>query len=260
MFNHILFISALSAAYPVSATALEMVPVAGGTFERGATGGERDEHNTQQVRLSAFEIGKFEVTRGEYLAVMGSVPGASEGDLDLPVTEVSWRDALTFANALSVQGGLTPVYDLSSDEVAVDWSANGYRLPTEAEWEFAARGGVDSEGYIFAGSDNLSTVGWYQDNATAVRPVGQLAPNELGLHDMSGNVWEWVWDFYAPYPNAATVDPKGPESGDRRVSRGGSVTYDPNRARSTNRSAELRHAPSPHDNDLGFRLARNAAP
>ncbi len=244
-------------ANPAWSDAPHMIAIQGGTFERGALAGERDERNTQQVTVSGFQIGKFEVTRWEFLTVMGEVPGAADTDLDLPVTQVSWRDAVAFANALSFREGLAPVYTITDGTVEVDWTADGYRLPTEAEWEFAARGGVESEGFLFSGSDELRLVGWFQDTASSPQPVGQLAPNELGLHDMSGNVWEWVWDVYAPYPDAAEIDPTGPETGARRGSRGGSFAYDPNRARTTNRSAELRHAPSPHAPDLGFRLARN---
>ena len=241
----------------VQADVMPLVEVEGGSFVMGATAGERGERNTLNVTLDSFQIGMHEVTRGLYLSVMGTVPGNHDTDLDLPVTQVSWMDAVHFANALSEHEGLAPVYRISGSRVEADWSADGYRLPTEAEWEFAARGGTQSQGYLFAGGDDLASVGWYRNTSNAPQPVGQLQPNELGIFDMSGNVWEWVWDVYAPYPANAQTNPTGPDAGPRRVSRGGSFAYDPNRARTTNRSAEGRHAPLPYAQDLGFRLARN---
>lgn len=243
-----------AASEETDTSSIPMITVDGGTFVRGAISGEPDERGTQTVTLSAFRIGATEVTRGQFARVSGGEPGP---DADLPVTDVSWLDAVRFANAASALAGLDPVYALDGDVVTIDRTANGYRLPTEAEWEYAARGGALSEGFLFAGSDELEAVGWFEGNADGPRPVATLAANEFGLHDMSGNVWEWVWDVYAPYPAEAATDPAGPGGDGRRVSRGGSFAYDPNRARTTNRSAEGRHAPHPSASDLGFRLARN---
>ncbi len=240
---------------------IEMVRVEGGTFQRGSDNGEPDEAPVHQVTLSGFWIGTHEVTQAQYQAITGENPSNQSHGIgpNHPVTEVSWVDAIKFCNALSVREGLTPVYTLSGSAVTADWSANGYRLPTEAEWEFAARGGLQSRDHLYAGGDKINDVGWYRQNSNeSAQPVGAKVPNELGLHDMSGNVWEWVWDYYGPYTNAPKTDPRGPNTGSRRVSRGGSWVYDPNRGRSTNRSAEGRHAPAPAARDLGFRVARNA--
>lgn len=183
------------------------------------------------ITVSSFYIDKYELTQAGYQAVMGSNPASTYGvGSNYPVYKVSWFNAIEYCNRRSIQEGLTPCYSYSSygtnpddwpsgwntnsnnhTNVSCNWTANGYRLPTEMEWMFAAKGGNQSQGYPFSGSNDLNAVGWYWDNWGAstysTHTVGALAPNELGIYDLSGNVWEWCWDVY---------------SGSYRVARGGS--------------------------------------
>ena len=185
-----------------------MVYVEGGTFTMGATAEQKkttkSEKPTHSVTLSSFYIGKYEVTQSLWKAVMGSNPSHFEGD-NLPVENVSWNDCQTFLRKLNAMTG------------------KNFRLPTEAEWEFSARGGNWSRGYQYSGSNVLSDVAWYYDNSgSKTHNVGTKAPNELGIYDMSGNVWEWCQDRKGSYSSSAQTNPKGPSSGSLRVFRGGS--------------------------------------
>ena len=189
----------------------EMVYVEGGTFRMGATEeqGEDaadDEKPVHRVTLSSYLIGKHEVTQALWGEVMGVNPSVNEQGGDYPVENVSWFACQEFIGKLNARTGMK------------------FRLPTEAEWEYAARGGNRSKGYKYAGSDNLDEVGWYRDNIGSTHPVGQKKPNELGLYDMSGNVWEWCQDWYGDYTEESQTNPVGPQSGEwgDRVLRGGS--------------------------------------
>jgi formylglycine-generating enzyme len=190
---------------------------------------------------------------------------------DRPVINVSWYDAVAYCNWLSEQDGFTEVYTIKGKTVTVDWNADGYRLPTEAEWEYAAREGgrkvrfgngkdiADPEEINFNAHKNYqksySIDGKYRKQTV---PVGSLnSPNALGLHDMSGNVYEWCWDWYGAYPSTPETDPKGPDSGSYRVPRGGSWYSYPQNVRVAYRND---YAPGFRGNDIGFRLARNARP
>jgi len=181
----------------------------------------------------------------------------------LPVIEVTWYDAAAYCNWLSEKMGLTPCYRGSGKTIQCDFSANGYRLPTEAEWEYAARGGAKSLGFAYAGSDNPDEVAWYAANSGGVmHPVGQKKPNELGLYDMSGNLYEWCWDWYSAdyYAASPADDPKGPASppvvltprGPERVRRSGSWREDAQSIRVAFRSFDY----ATYVGDNGFRLVR----
>jgi formylglycine-generating enzyme len=203
-----------------------------------------------------FYMSKTEISQELYESVMGVNPSSTIGP-DLPVGRVSWFDAVSFANRLSLKEGLEPCYNIQGESVSwpKGFRCEGYRLPTEAEWEYSARAnGAGS----YAGSDNLSSVAWYEANSKGqVRPVAQLNPNAFGLFDMSGNVWEWVWDGYAPYPTGEAVDdPKGDNDSSYRIRRGGSVGH---LARYSRAAYRVRVDPNFRSYDIGFRLVRTAA-
>ncbi|NQV17667.1 MAG: SUMF1/EgtB/PvdO family nonheme iron enzyme [Armatimonadetes bacterium] len=202
----------------------EMIFVQGGTFEMGDHyfEGDEDELPVHSVYLDSYYIGKYEVTQAEYEAVVGTNPSYFIGD-DLPVEQVSWYDAVTFCNLKSQQEGLTPCYNL--DDWSCNFSANGYRLPTEAEWEYAARGGVNwTDDYRHSGCHEIGELpyyAWYSDDQT--HPVGTKLPNQLEVFDMSGNVWEWCNDWYGfdYYSSSPPSNPHGPDDEFGRILRGG---------------------------------------
>jgi formylglycine-generating enzyme required for sulfatase activity len=215
--------------------------------------GSGDQQPIHQVTLSPFFMGKYEVTQKEWIAVMGSNPSRFKGDEQLPVESVSWNDAVSFCNKLSAMRGLSPCYTISGRDVVCDFSKNGYRLPTEAEWEFAARGGSGGGTGPFSGGSDANSVAWYRGNSKGkTHPVGQLHPNALGVFDMSGNVWEWCWDRYGAYPADSQTDPQGALRGFSRVARGGSWFDGDKDLRTTNRS---NGGSGPN---YGFRLAMTA--
>ncbi|MBI9030835.1 SUMF1/EgtB/PvdO family nonheme iron enzyme [bacterium] len=231
------------------------VLVPGGTFTMGRTTGSggSDELPTHQVTLSSFYIGKYEVTQAEYQAVMGTNPSYFSGS-DKPVEGVTWYNAVQYCNARSIEEGLTPCYNTTTWEC--DFSANGYRLLTEAEWEYAARGGTNNPDYLYSGSDDIHSVAWYGHNSgRTTHNVGTKAPNSLGIYDMSGNVWEWCNDRYGSYSSSALTDPVGPATGSGRVNRGGS--WD---GSATNCRVAFRIESFPADgyDIVGFRLARSS--
>jgi formylglycine-generating enzyme required for sulfatase activity/uncharacterized caspase-like protein len=236
-----------------------LVRVQGGAFRMGSTDGESDERPVHEVRVSDFSIGKYEVTFEEYDAFCvatgrGRPADNGWGRGKRPVINVSLYDAVAYCNWLSEQVGLRPCYALSGTSVQADFRADGYRLPTEAEWEYAARGGVLSRGYRYAGGDRLVEVAWYGGNSGGrTQPVGTKATNELGLHDMSGNVWEWCWDWHGSYPSSLAVDPTGPLSGRYRVLRGGSWFFNEYFCRAATR---VNVVPVKRDFYVGFRVAR----
>ena len=217
-----------------------MVHVEGGTFTMGATSEQGsdawdDERPTHQVTLSSFSIGKYEVTQEEWEAVMGNNPSNFKG-AKKPVEQVSWNDCQAFIRKLN------------------ELTGRNFRLPSEAEWEFAARGGTKSIGYKYAGGDNIGNVAWYTDNSgSTTHDVGQKSPNELGLYDMSGNVFEWCQDWYGSYSSSSQTNPKGAISGSDRVNRGGSWGNYGWRCRVSNRNGDT---PSDRNYYLGFRLAQ----
>ncbi len=224
-----------------------MVPVEGGTFTMGATSEQGSdaydsEKPAHQVSLSSFSIGKYEVTQEEWEAVMGSNPSAIlEDSLNfsvggkVPVIMVSWDDCQAFIRKLNAMTG------------------KQFRLPTEAEWEYAARGGNQSKHYKYAGSNDIGSVAWYDGNSgSETHPVGQKQSNELGLYDMTGNVWEWCQDWNGDYSSSAQTNPTGSGSGSYRVSRGGSWRYFASGCRVSYRNSDM---PDYRECDLGLRLA-----
>jgi len=239
---------------PQSATG-NMVWVEGGTFMMGSDVGEDWDKPVHRVTVKGFYISKYQVTQAEWTAVMGNNPSNFKGD-NLPVEQVSWLDAIEFCNRLSEKEGLTPCYRSSGSNITCDWNANGYRLPTEAEWEYAANGG--SNVFLvtaYAGSNNADAVAWYYENSeNKTHPVGTKTPNGLGLYDMSGNVWEWCWDWYVAYSSGVQTDPRGASSGINRVMRGGSWRHPAKFGRSAGR---YNHPPSYRLSYNGFRIVRS---
>ena len=242
------------------AGAYELVALAGGRFEMGCTPEQRgdcdsDEKPVHSVTVSGFLMGRYEVTQGLWVDVMGSNPSYFDScGEDCPVENVSWLDVAAFANKLSKREGLEPCYEISGDDVR--WpdglSCEGYRLPTEAEWEYAARA---DDGTKYAGSNTPDDVAWTGSNAgRKTHPVGELAPNGWGLYDMSGNVYEWVWDWEGDYQSGSSVDPTGPSIGSDRVSRGGSWYFSQRFTRVADRNYG---SPSYRRSRLGFRLSRS---
>ena len=229
--------------YTVNGVSFTMVNVEGGTFTMGATPEQGDdatnyEKPAHQVTLSSYSIGQTEVTQALWLAVMGSNPSDFTGDLQRPVEKVSWYDCQEFITQLNALTG------------------QSFRLPTEAEWEYAARGGNKSQGNKYAGSSNIDEVCWYADNSNATsHPVATKSPNELGLYDMSGNVYElcqdWWYEDYS-YISGEQINPTGPTSGTKRVMRGGSHRMDSNRCRVSRRGYAT---PTNSGNYVGLRLA-----
>jgi len=233
----------------------EMVRIEPGEFRMGSPSGEKDRDDDEtrhQVSITqGFAIGSTEVTQALYKAVMGENPSRFKGNNN-PVEQVSWHDVVELCNRLSEMEGLESAYRISGETVTWDRSANGYRLPTEAEWEYAARGGEEQ---VYSGSDDIGDVAWYSSNSgKRTHEVGGKQANGWGLYDMTGNVWEWVWDWYGEYPSGTVTDPVGPSTGSNRVHRGGSWYDTPRGARVANR---IRYVPGYRFNDLGFRLARS---
>ena len=201
----------------------QMVSIEGGSFDMGNDEGTKDEGPVHQVTVGSFELSKFEVTKELYATVLNRDVEKNQGDRK-PYDKATWYDAVDFCNKLSELKGLTPCYSGSGENIQCDFSADGFRLPTEAEWEYAARGGADSHGFRYSGSDNLDEVAWYEMNSSkGPHEVGTKKPNSLGLYDMSGNVSEWCWDWYRRdyYQEGGSSNPTGPERGRQRIMRGG---------------------------------------
>ncbi|GHT74739.1 hypothetical protein FACS189456_6360 [Bacteroidia bacterium] len=249
----------------------DMIAVKGGTFIMGSDNTiDNRASPPHSVTLSNFHIGKYEVTQKLWRDVMGSYPDTSAsmqpstapglGD-NYPIYYISWNDIVgtpSGGNVGYTERGIDYYTDGFCYQLSV--KANGgtlgtkhYRLPTEAEWEYATRGGAQSKGYTYSGSDSIDDVAWYHDNADGIiHPVGTKAANELGIYDMSGNVWEWCSDWWrANYSSSAQTNPTGASSGDTRAVRGGSLGLGTRYCRVAHR---YQYAPHERYRYLGFRL------
>ena len=238
---------------------VDLIYVQGGEFMMGSDSSEAidDEKPVHKVKVDSFYISKYEVSQKLYKKIMGENPSGYVGE-NKPVAPVTWFNAVKFCNKLSEKHELTPVYSINGKKVECNWDGDGYRLPTEAEWEYAARGGQKSNGYKYSGSNNIDEVAWYSENSEdGFHPVGMKEPNELGLYDMSGNVYEWCWDWWKfdYYSNSSFSNPKGPSMGSYRAARGGSWGFYASGVRIANRA---RFTPSGSVSYIGFRLVRNA--
>jgi len=218
----------------------EMITVEGGSFMMGSTIGNSNELPVHSVNLRTFKIAKYEVTQKLWKAVMGTNPSYFTGDANRPVESVSWDEIQQFIIKLN------------------EITSKTYRLPTEAEWEYATRGGNQSLGYDYAGSNDVNAVAWYHDgnSGSITHSIGTKAPNELGLYDMSGNVAEWCQDWYSGtyYSISPSTNPVGPVSGVERVQRGGSWSDIAYGCRSAYRDFDY---PNNRNYDIGFRLAHD---
>ena len=241
--NRIVYLEKIEAIHPTHFRFLqsryypEMVLVEGGEFEMGNIEGDEDERGVHQVQLDNFYLSKTETTNWQYyLFAKGKQREMRPPSWQIwgnnPVVYVDWYDAVEYMNWLSSKKGKTASYEINKMQkdtnsrfddkqwlVTWDSTAIGYRLPTEAEWEYAAKGGKQKQSYKYAGSDTIEEVGWYDKSRT--QAVAQLKANALGIYDMSGNVWEWCYDWYGNYPSSPQKNPQGPKNGLNRVLRGG---------------------------------------
>jgi formylglycine-generating enzyme required for sulfatase activity len=241
----------------VGRTAVEMVPVAAGKFMMGS----EDQQNEQPRRLvritKPFLIGAYAVTQALYETLVGHRPlSVFWGCDEFPVDSVSWFDAITFCNLLSASERLDPYYEIGTEGKVGRLGGQGYRLPTEAEWEYACRAG---SGALYCFGDDtaeLTRYAWFDQNSEkSLHKVGTLMPNAFGLYDMHGNVWEWCWDWYGRYSDAGgDADPVGPATGSERILRGGSWNSVEEWLRSSSRNG---FDPQSGLYYFGFRVARD---
>jgi len=259
----------------VSSSGIELIRLSAGTYTRGDSSISDALFPHQVTLTSGFYMGKYEVTQDQYQAVMGvnpsnfsSSPAAGETQVRRPVEMVTWFDAVEFCNKLSQIEGLTPVYTITGRTpatgypitwatVTANWNANGYRLPTEAEWEYACRAGTTTSWSFGNDSDQLVNYAWFGSNSSLrTHEVGLKLPNAWGLFDMHGNVREWCWDWYASYSSGAQTDPRGPVSGSYRARRGGGYGSSI-LAKDTESGYRYIYDSNNMNQNLGFRVVRN---
>jgi sulfatase modifying factor 1 len=243
----------------------DLVTISGGSFLMGSKANynsDTDENKQRQVTINNFELSKFEVTVWQWRAFvkatkskMPEKPSWNWKD-NFPITHITWEQAIAYCNWLSKEEKLQPVYLKKGPNYVFNIKANGYRLPTEAEWEYAAKGGKLSKATKYSGGNSPDRVAWHKANSNkAPHTIGTKRPNELGIYDMSGNVWEWCWNWYNPYYNINNKNnPKGPEMGEKRTVRGGSWDSDLNYLRPANR---LSTYPNRTNEFYGFRVAKS---
>jgi formylglycine-generating enzyme required for sulfatase activity len=233
----------------------EMVQIGGGEFTMGSPADEQGRSNNEgpqrKVRVSPFYMGRYPVTQAEYQEVMGRNPSFFKG-ANLPVEQVSWFEAVEYCNKRSEQEGLTPAYTVNGTNVTWKQDANGYRLPTEAEWEYACRAGTQTP---FYSGTSVDEVGWHSGNSEGrTHPVGEKQPNSWGLYDMHGNVLEWCWDWLGNYPAEEQTGPQASSSKESRVYRGGCWRFTALQTRSAFRFG---NKPFLQSHLVGFRIARS---
>lgn len=234
---------------------IPMISVPGDSTVIGNIGSDADddEFPPHEVWIPPFQISPHETTREQWAMAIADYPYAPE-DKYIPITGVSFYEVLEYCNAKSELDGLNPCYEFTANSVDCDFSANGYRLPTEAEWEYAAKGRLREDFTRYSGSNTPDAVGWYNGNSEGeVHPVGQKPANQLDLYDMSGNVYEWVWNWYARYTWKQNTLYEGPPNGTDKVIRGGSWYHGAREMRVTDRKSAKPHS---NTNYIGFRLVR----
>lgn len=240
----------------VNSIGMTMRRIPAGSFSMGSTE-ERDEEPRHLVTISKpFYLGVYPVTQDEFSTLMHANPSQNLGDGRLPVDSTTWFDAIDFCNALSEAEGWTPFYRVKKDSVEViDWNGSGYRLPTEAEWEYACRAGSPARFSFGEDERSLGDYAWYVKNSNIkTHPVGGRKANAWDLFDMQGNVWEWCWDWYdkSYYSESSEIDPHGPPGGERRIQRGGSRSNEAEWCRPATRG---NFWPMFRNDDPGFRVA-----
>ncbi|MDR0561104.1 MAG: formylglycine-generating enzyme family protein [Spirochaetaceae bacterium] len=251
----------------------DLAYIRGGTFIMGSPASETGRYDNElqhQVTLRSFYLGKYEVRQSEYAEVMETNP-PNPSRRNMPADHVSWYDAITYCNRRSVKEGLTPAYTIEGTEARWNAQSDGYRLPTEAEWEYACRAGTVTR--FSTGDDSRSLEGnanaadltaketypaWeiddFRDGYAETAPAGSFSPNPWGLYDMHGNLWEWCWDRYGDYSADPQSDPSGPSAGSSRVIRGGGWS---NFSRSLRSAYRGHSAPTTKSATVGFRIARD---
>jgi len=238
----------------LSSLSLRLAKIPPGSFLMGSENGGSDEKPVKTITLSGFEMSTTEITQAQYMSIMDDNPSYFKLDNNCPVERVTWKDAITCCNKLSEKVGLEPCYNLSAG--ACDLSKSGFRLPTEAEWEYACRSESGLDYSLGDGESALNRAGWYQRNSQEkTQPAGQKTPNTWGLYDMHGNVWEWCNDWYdkGAYQASGGKNPAGPKSGKEKVVRGGSWLDSPKDCRSAKRR---NFNPEKDYSDIGFRVVR----
>lgn len=261
---------AASDSYAVEDGLLKMMELPAGSFLMGSAESDKNAYISEKpqhkVMLRGFRIGVTPITVEIYHQVMNTGETPPDEDLQRPIVNISWLDAVNFCNELSKQEGYQPCYRKKFWRWHCHWEADGYRLPTEAEWEYACRAGTKSV-YSFGNtSEKLDHYAWHTGNSNDLQPVAGKQPNLWGLYDMHGNTWEWCWDWYANYSSGSQYNPTGPKTGRHRVLRGGSFEQPPEHMRSAIRNIDL--PPMNQDSAeypgrgswfLGFRCVRSPA-
>lgn len=257
----------LCSFYQISNMKPKMVMVEGGTFKMSPKENAVDPKTKKKIvydiTVASFEMAKFEVTVADWKAYtsankmnMPARPSWGWND-EYPMTNITWTDAIKYCNWLSKVNNLKPAYTKKGEKYVCDFSADGYRLPSEAEWEYAAKGGNKSQNFTYSGGNDLEMIAWYAQNSRkSPQEIGTKLANELGIHDMSGNVWEWCWNYYSPIHHLVEKrdNPTGPDRGEKRTVRGGS--WDSSKLDYLKPSNQLSWNPTSTNEFFGLRIVR----